>query len=58
MWRFDILHAFFCQSIEEKKQNYGRIINIASIFGLVGNTAIPTIAYHTSKGAVVNFTRG
>ena len=40
------------------KQSYGRVINIASIYGLVGNTAIPTIAYHASKGAVVNFTRG
>jgi gluconate 5-dehydrogenase len=39
------------------KQTYGRIINVASIYGLVGNTAIPTIAYHASKGAVVNFTR-
>ncbi len=41
-----------------EKQTYGRVINIASIYGLVGNTAIPTIAYHTTKGAVVNFTRG
>lgn len=40
-----------------KKKKYGRIINIASMYGLVGNTEIPTIAYHTSKGAVVNFTR-
>ena len=40
-----------------KKNNYGRIINIASMYGLVGNTEIPTIAYHASKGAVVNFTR-
>ena len=24
----------------------------------MGNTAIPTIAYHASKGAVVNFSRG
>ena len=40
-----------------KKNNYGRIINIASMYGLVGNTKIPTIAYHASKGAVVNFTR-
>ncbi len=40
-----------------KKNKYGRIINIASMYGLVGNTEIPTIAYHTSKGAVVNFTR-
>lgn len=40
-----------------KKHNYGRIINIASMYGLVGNTEIYTIAYHASKGAVVNFTR-
>lgn len=40
-----------------KKNNYGRIINIASIYGLVGNSAMGTIAYHTSKGGVVNFTR-
>ena len=40
-----------------KKNNYGRIIDIASMYGLVGNTEIPTIAYHSSKGGVVNFTR-
>ena len=40
-----------------KKQKYGRIINIASMYGLVGNTEIHTVAYHASKGAVVNFTR-
>lgn len=40
-----------------KKRNYGRIINIASMYGLVGNSEIPTIAYHSSKGGVVNFTR-
>ena len=40
-----------------KKHNYGRIINIASMYGMVGNAEIPTIAYHTSKGGVVNFTR-
>jgi len=40
-----------------KKNNYGRIINIASMYGLVGNTEIHTVAYHASKGAVVNFTR-
>ena len=39
------------------KNNYGRIINIASMYGLVGNTAMGTIAYHSSKGGVVNFTR-
>ena len=40
-----------------KEHNYGRIINIASMYGLVGNTEIYTVAYHASKGAVVNFTR-
>ena len=36
----------------------GRIINIASIAGLAGNTAeMKMVAYNTSKGAVVNFTR-
>ena len=40
-----------------KKNNYGRIINISSMYGLVGNPAIDTVAYHTSKGGVVNFTR-
>ncbi len=37
----------------------GRIINIASIAGLSGNPpgAMKTIAYNTSKAAVINFTR-
>jgi len=45
----------FAGMMKEKK--YGRIINIASMYGLVGNTAIDTVAYHASKGGVVNFTR-
>ncbi len=40
-----------------QKNKYGRIINIASMYGLVGNTELHTTAYHASKGAVVNFTR-
>jgi gluconate 5-dehydrogenase len=37
---------------------YGRIINIASIAGLGGNPPeMQTLAYNTSKGAVINFTR-
>ncbi len=36
----------------------GRIINVASIAGLGGNPVeMTTIAYNTSKGAVINFTR-
>ncbi len=40
-------------------RNYGRIINISSIAGLAGNPAntIQTLAYNTSKAAVINFTR-
>jgi NAD(P)-dependent dehydrogenase (short-subunit alcohol dehydrogenase family) len=39
-------------------RKYGRIINVASIAGLSGNPpGMQTIAYNTSKGAVVNFTR-
>ncbi|WP_025599224.1 SDR family oxidoreductase [Burkholderia sp. WSM2230] len=40
-------------------RRYGRIINVASISGLAGNVpgTMETIAYNTSKGAVVNFTR-
>jgi gluconate 5-dehydrogenase len=37
---------------------YGRIINLASIAGLRGSSAdVQTVAYNTSKGAVINFTR-
>ena len=35
----------------------GRIINIASIMGLTGGGLYPNLAYHTSKGALVNMTR-
>ena len=35
----------------------GRIINVASIAGLGGSAEMQFIAYGTSKGAVVNFTR-
>ena len=35
----------------------GRIINVASIAGLAGSLNMKFIAYGTSKGAVVNFTR-
>ena len=36
----------------------GRIINVASIAGLGGNPrGMQTVAYNTSKGAVINFTR-
>lgn len=36
---------------------YGRMINIASMYGLIGNFKIPSSAYHAAKGGVVNYTR-
>ena len=36
----------------------GKIVNVASVAGLAGNpSGMTTIAYNTSKGALVNFTR-
>lgn len=42
---------------EMLKKGYGRIINTASMYGLVGNNFQAALPYHSSKGAVVNFTR-
>ena len=39
-------------------QKYGRIINIASIYGVVGNKIAPCSPYHAAKGGVVNLTKG
>lgn len=36
---------------------YGRIINIASMYGMVGNKIAPASPYHAAKGGVVNLTR-
>ena len=36
---------------------YGRVINIASMYGLVGNKIAPASPYHAAKGGVVNLTR-
>ena len=47
------------RSAQAANSHYGgRIINIASIAGLGGNpSGMQTIAYNTSKGAAINFTR-
>lgn len=39
------------------KNNYGRIINTASMFGLIAGQHMPNLAYNATKGAVPNFTR-
>ena len=36
---------------------YGRVINIASMYGLVGTKIAPASPYHAAKGGVVNLTR-
>ncbi|MCR4641276.1 MAG: SDR family oxidoreductase [Lachnospiraceae bacterium] len=36
---------------------YGRIINIASMYGMVGNKICGSAPYHAAKGGVVNLTR-
>ncbi len=37
---------------------FGRIINISSMYGLVGNKIAPCSPYHAAKGGVVNLSRG
>ncbi len=39
------------------RRRAGCIINVISIMGLVGGGLYPNLAYHTSKGALVNMTR-
>jgi gluconate 5-dehydrogenase len=51
-----------CQTVGRKSmipRRYGRIVNMASIAGLRGNLPdkLRTIAYNTTKGGLVNFTR-
>lgn len=41
---------------EMMKRKYGKIINISSIYGAVGDV-FPTAPYYASKGAVINLTR-
>jgi gluconate 5-dehydrogenase len=38
------------------KKKYGKIVNIASIYGAVGDI-FPTAPYYASKGAIINLTR-
>jgi NAD(P)-dependent dehydrogenase (short-subunit alcohol dehydrogenase family) len=58
----NITAPFLCSQVlgrEMIKVKRGKIVNIASIAGLVGRNpkAYNSIAYGTSKGALVNFTR-
>ena len=57
----DLHGVFFCAREALKimvEQGNGKIINIASIWGLAGSSHLfPVPAYNTAKGAVVNLTR-
>lgn len=58
--KIDLFGSFLCArefAKEMLKNNYGRIINIASMYGLVGNMAATCAPYHAAKGGVVNLTR-
>ncbi len=56
----DLFGTFLCSrefAKEMLKVKYGRIINISSMYGLVGNMAATCSPYHAAKGGVVNLTR-
>jgi NAD(P)-dependent dehydrogenase (short-subunit alcohol dehydrogenase family) len=52
--------SFFCVRAAGRhmlEAGRGAIVNLASIMGLVGGGHYPNLAYHSAKGALVNFTR-
>ena len=56
----DLFGTFVCArefGKEMLKAGYGRIINISSMYGLVGNKIAGSSPYHAAKGGVVNLTR-
>ena len=58
--KVDLFGTFICArefAKEMIKAKYGRIINISSMYGLVGNMAATCAPYHAAKGGVVNLTR-
>jgi len=54
--------AYFLMAREVGKHmianRYGRIINLASMYGCIASHHNPILAYNATKGAVPNFTRG
>jgi len=53
--QFRVLKAFGKNMVEN---GYGRVINIASVMGMVGNIGVPLSGYQAAKGGVINLTRG
>jgi gluconate 5-dehydrogenase len=60
-YEIDLLGSFKVARAAAKQAmipaKYGRIINIASMYGLVGNKIAGSAPYHAAKGGVVNLTR-
>ena len=60
-FNIDLFGSFrFARAVAKKYMidaKFGRIINIASMYGLVGNKVAPASPYHAAKGGVVNLTR-
>jgi len=55
----NLIGVFLCARTaarEMMKKKYGKIVNIASIYGAVGDI-FPAAPYYASKGAVINLTR-
>jgi len=60
MIRVDLTAVFLCCRELGRimiGQKAGKIINISSIYGLVGSDLIDVISYNTAKAGVINFTR-
>ena len=57
----DLFGTFkFARAVAKKAMipaKYGRVINISSMYGLVGNKIAGSAPYHAAKGGVVNLTR-
>ena len=52
--------SFFCARAAGRHMvaaGRGAVVNVAAIMGLVGGAHYPNLAYHSAKGALVNFTR-
>lgn len=57
---YNLTHVFLCTKIiggAMLERGHGRVINIASISGLIANRGIAGRHYETSKAAVIHFTR-
>ena len=52
---FRVLRVFGKPMLEA---GYGRVVNIGSAMGLVGNMDLPLSGYQAGKGGVINLTRG